>query len=143
MMMWADRLIDRKTIDYGNEYECSDNGTGSAVDHIPTDVILCDWHYEVRDTYPSTAYFQQKGFRVLPSTWHGANATRRFMDYARETATDRMIGHLFTTWVGAQDMCPALLGEGDSASLPAEAVKAAETLRNGVQWLKNPNGPQP
>ncbi|MDZ7316503.1 MAG: family 20 glycosylhydrolase, partial [candidate division KSB1 bacterium] len=51
MLMWGDRLIDGTVFDYG-EWESSKNGTAGAVDKIPKDIIICDWHYELRDSYP-------------------------------------------------------------------------------------------
>ena len=57
MLMWDDRLLEDKTMGYG-KWESSDNGTAPAIDQVPTDIILCDWHYELRDHYPSVSYFQ-------------------------------------------------------------------------------------
>jgi hypothetical protein len=51
MLMWGDRLIDAEKYDYG-EWEAAKNGTATAVDRIPKDIIICDWHYEVRAGYP-------------------------------------------------------------------------------------------
>jgi hypothetical protein len=45
MLMWADRLIDGNQFNLG-EWEASKVGTAPAVDKIPTDIILCPWHYE-------------------------------------------------------------------------------------------------
>ena len=74
MLMWADRLLDDKKFGYG-EWEASKNGTGPAIDMIPKDIIMCDWHYEKRpDGYPSVVYLQEKGFRMLPSTWRNKDA---------------------------------------------------------------------
>jgi hypothetical protein len=50
--MWGDRLIDGKKYDFG-EWEASTNGTAAAIDLIPKDIIVCPWHYELRDNYPS------------------------------------------------------------------------------------------
>jgi len=135
MLMWGDRLIDKKKIDYGGEYECSANGTAPAIDLIPKDIIICDWHYEMRNEYPSLPYFQEKGFRVLATPWKNLKATKSFIEYARKNKTDKMLGILFTTWVGAQDMCPALLGEGDQSKFDKMAVEAATTLKEGMKEL--------
>jgi hypothetical protein len=43
MLMWGDRLIDCLKYPYG-EWEASCNGTAAAVDLIPNDIIICDWH---------------------------------------------------------------------------------------------------
>jgi hypothetical protein len=59
MLMWGDRLLDDREMGYG-EWEASRNGTAAAVDRIPKDVVICDWHYEAREHYPSVAFFQSK-----------------------------------------------------------------------------------
>ena len=102
MLMWADRLLDDKKLGYG-KWEASANGTAGAVDNIPKEIILCDWHYETRkDGYPSVAYLQEKGFRVLPSSWRNKDAALAMLREARAKATPRMIGHICTTWTSAQ-----------------------------------------
>src|SRR5262249_46372919 len=76
MLMWADRLLDDEKLGFKyGKWEASQNGTGPAIDRIPKDIILCDWHYETRSNgYPSVAYLQEKGFRMLPSTWRNKEA---------------------------------------------------------------------
>jgi hypothetical protein len=123
MLMWADRLLDDKLFSYG-KWEASANGTGPAIELIPKDIIMCDWHYETRpEGYPSVAYLQEKGFRVLPSTWRNKAAALAMLREARRTATPKMLGHLCTTWVGAEGFCRALLGEQPAAK-PAPKVVA-------------------
>lgn len=139
MLMWGDRLIDRKQFDYGNDYDCSANGTAPAIDLIPKDIIICDWHYWTRKEYPSLRYFQDKGFRAMPATWRGLEATKAFIKYANKTRTKKLVGYLFTTWVGAQDMCPALLEEGDQSKLPEEAIQSTKALNEGMKMLKAKN----
>ncbi|RPI00513.1 MAG: hypothetical protein EHM72_08990 [Calditrichaeota bacterium] len=97
MLMWGDRLIDGRVYDYG-EWEASMNGTAAAVDIIPKDIIICDWHYEVRESYPSTEMFLQKGFRVLPAGWRNVEASRAFINYSLALGHSSMLGHLFTRW---------------------------------------------
>lgn len=99
MLMWGDRLIDATEIDYG-DWEASSNGTARAIDRIPKDIILCDWHYESREAYPSVPMFLENGFRVIPSGWREAEATRAFINYSLQYDDNpRMLGHLFTTWM--------------------------------------------
>jgi hypothetical protein len=97
MLMWGDRLIDAAQYDYG-EWEAAKNGTATAIDKIPKDIIICDWHYETRDSYPSIPMFIEKGFRVLPSGWKDIDATKAFITHNRQHAGPKMLGHLFTTW---------------------------------------------
>jgi hypothetical protein len=106
MLMWADRLIDATKIDYG-EWEASMNGTAQAIDRIPKDIILCDWHYEPRETYPSVPMFLEKGFRVLPTSWRNVEASRALIQYSMTLGNPRMLGHLFTRWSSARDSLAA------------------------------------
>jgi hypothetical protein len=137
MLMWADRLLDDKQFGYG-KWEASANGTGKAVDQIPKDIIMCDWHYETRSKgYPSVEYLQEKGFRVLPSTWHNKDAALAMLREAREKATPRMIGHLCTTWSGTQAICNALL-DGTPAEEPKPKTGAkgkAKRQRGGPREI--------
>ena len=97
MLMWGDRLIDGQKYDLG-EWEAAKNGTAAAIDMIPKDIIICPWHYEVRESYPSIPMFIAKGFRVLPTGWKNVDATKALTAYSRTQAGPKMLGHLFTTW---------------------------------------------
>jgi len=97
MLMWGDRLIDAGKIDYG-KWEASANGTAGAIDQIPKDIIICDWHYELRESYPSIPMFLKKGFRVWPAGWRKLEATKALVAYSRNLNNRKMLGHLNTTW---------------------------------------------
>src|ERR1043165_8412958 len=97
MLMWGDRLIDGVKFNLG-EWEASTNGTASAIDVIPKDIIICPWHYEVRESYPSIPMFIEKGFRVLPSGWKSVEATTALIGFNKSLAGPKMLGHMFTTW---------------------------------------------
>jgi hypothetical protein len=133
MLMWGDRLIDGAKTHYG-KWEGSENGTAPAIDHIPKDIILCDWHYEVRTSYPSVHTFQEKGFRVWPSSWKNKEAALAFLDDAHRDSSDRMLGQLCTTWIGAESLCRALVGEGQPAK-EAEADQVIAALRACMEKL--------
>ena len=68
MLMWGDRLLDAKTTGH-SRWEASTNGTAPAIDRIPTDIVVCDWHYGRQDDYPSIPLLQKKRFRVWPAGW--------------------------------------------------------------------------
>jgi hypothetical protein len=136
MLMWGDRLLDDKQMKYG-EWEASRNGTAPAVDLIPKDIIICDWHYELREAYPSVPYFQRKGFRVWPASWRQSQAAVALLEYSRKNASERMIGHLCTTWSGADQVARVLLGE-DAPSLKGakEIVSALRLCLEKLQETK-------
>jgi hypothetical protein len=97
MLMWGDRLLDDATTGYG-KWEAATNGTHPAIDLIPKDVIICDWHYTQRDDYPSIPLFLQKGFRVWPAGWKDVPTTEALIEFAQRHESERMLGHLCTTW---------------------------------------------
>jgi len=105
MMMWGDRLIDGTETGYGM-WEASKNETYPAIDLIPKDIIICDWHYEreyeTMRTYgfPSIRLFLDKGFRVLPTSFRDPKAVKSLIDQSLRSNSDRMLGHLCTIWKG-------------------------------------------
>lgn len=97
MLMWADRLLDGNETGYGS-WEASVNDTWKAIDTIPKDIILCDWHYLKRDSYPSMPLFLDKGFRVVACPWKEIEATEAFLEYVSEFDSEGFLGVLATTW---------------------------------------------
>lgn len=95
--MWADRLLDSKALGY-SEWEASRNHTAGAINRLPKDIVMCDWHYERRESYPSVPLLLQKGFRVWPSGWQPLEASKAFSHFARQETNPRMLGYLCTTW---------------------------------------------
>jgi hypothetical protein len=102
MLMWSDRLFDAKKYKW-DKWEASDYGTAAAIDMIPTDIILCPWHYEVHESYPSVPLFVEKGFRVLPASWKKVDAVKALIQASAKVDSPKMLGHLFTTWSGKID----------------------------------------
>jgi Glycosyl hydrolase family 20, catalytic domain len=97
MLMWGDRLIDSEKIKYGT-WEASANGTAAAIDSVAKDIIICDWHYELREAYESVPMFLEKGFRVWPASWRKPDAAKALVDYSRKFDHSKMLGHLNTVW---------------------------------------------
>jgi len=105
LWIWADRLLDAKTSGLG-EWEASANGTARAIDLIPKDVMLCDWHYE-RDV-PTPPYFAMKGFHVVTCPWKSSRlAVSQADDMAQWRSRspaelkERFEGVMQTVWSGA------------------------------------------
>jgi len=97
MLMWGDRLLDAKALGY-SEWEASKNGTFGALGLIDKDIIICDWHYEKQNRYPSLPIFVEKGVRVWPSGWQPLESTRAFSEFARSQTNALIVGYLCTTW---------------------------------------------
>jgi hypothetical protein len=105
LWIWGDRLIDGKTTGLG-EWEASYKNTARAIDLIPKDVMICDWHYERPD--PTPVYFAMNGFDVVTCPWKSAvSAVQQADDMIRWRATcsREMRGHfqgmVQTVWSGA------------------------------------------
>jgi hypothetical protein len=142
MLMWGDRLIDANVMDYDG-WSASRNGTAPAVDLIPKDIIICDWHYDKRADYPSLRYFLDKGFRVWPAGWNNVEATQALIACARREATERLLGHLGTTWVlEPGGFARALLGQQDPDRVTPRATQSAAAFRAAMEALASPAEPR-
>lgn len=102
LWMWGDRFIEAKrwSID---KWSASDNDTWPAIDKVPTDIIVCDWHYH---KVPATArYFIEKGFATVRSPWRDPRVALGHLEMMDALACDpnpevarRAWGVLATTW---------------------------------------------
>lgn len=115
LWIWGDRLLDGETTGIGI-WEASGNGTHPAIDLIPTDVVICDWHYERPD--PTAAYFAMKGFRVITCAWNQADVAVkqhqdmvRFKAHSNTTLADRYLGMMQTIWSPAESFMSAMDGQ--------------------------------
>ena len=105
LWIWGDRLLDGKVSGMG-EWEASINNTARAVDLIPRDVVICDWHYERADATP--AYFALKGLSVVTCPWtNPKSASQQLQDMLRFRAQSappmkpRFQGMVQTVWSDA------------------------------------------
>ena len=106
LWIWGDRLLDGRTTGLGM-WEASMNNTYRAIDLIPKDVVINDWHYE--SAVPTAAYFASKGFRVVTCPWRFPDVARQQLDMTllmREGSTDEMRGRfaglMHTVWSDAK-----------------------------------------
>lgn len=101
-MMWADMLIDPsrfkgKCFDRFGCYGGIPDKLGQAIDLLPKDIVMCDWHYEVAKEYPSINYLQTRGFNVLGTSKFPVN-TYLFTNYAQNTKSKNFKGMIGTCW---------------------------------------------
>jgi hypothetical protein len=127
LWIWGDRLLDGKVTGLG-EWEASFNNTAPAIDLIPKDVVICDWHYNRAE--PTAAYFALKGFRVVTCPWKNpGSAAQQVRDVARlrrqsnEVVAERVLGIVQTVWSGAN----SFLDEFDSFSRSEDPDREAKT----------------
>jgi hypothetical protein len=105
LWIWGDRLIDGKTTGIGM-WEASMNQTHRAIDLIPKDVVINDWHYERAD--PTAPLFAVKGFTVVTCPWNEAEVAttqvQNTLSYRRNATPemrDRFAGVMQTIWSDA------------------------------------------
>jgi len=107
LWIWGDRLLDGKTTGLGM-WEASMNNTHRAIDMIPKDVFICDWHYERPDK--TAVYFAMKGFKVAACPWRNPEVARvqvKDMIGFRNGSTPQMKenfqGIILTSWSSAKN----------------------------------------
>lgn len=88
--MWGDMLLDSRTwaSKVGNAHSrdrlFNSGATHLAVDMIPKDIHIVDWHYREKPRYPSIQYFREKGFQAIGCTWHDPKAAKAMAESVKE-----------------------------------------------------------
>ena len=105
LMIWGDRLLDGRTTGLG-EWEASYNYTWRAIDLIPKDVFICDWHYERADL--TGVYFATKGLSVASCGYRNPSICEqqirdmvRFRKQSSHETASHLQGYIHTVWSGA------------------------------------------
>lgn len=107
LWIWGDRMIDGKTTGIGM-WEGSYNNTYRAIDMIPKDVMICDWHYERPD--PTAVLFAMHDLDVATCSWQKPEVAlkqEKMLQDLREGATKEVKEHyrgmLHTVWTSAEN----------------------------------------
>lgn len=115
MWMWGDRFLDGDITGLG-KWEASANGTVAALQQVPRDIVICDWHYT--NAPPTALHFAVEGFSVVSSPKHrpaAALAQLELINHSRKNATpaiaSRMLGVLQTTWCDMGSFVKAYFGD--------------------------------
>lgn len=148
LWIWGDRLLDGATTGIG-EWEASRNDTQRAIDLIPKDVFICDWHYERAD--PTAAYFALKGFEVATCPWkNAATAVLQAQDLARlrqqgtKEVRGRVQGLIQTVWSGAGGFMDEMeRWRKDPASVTNQLSEARCFVRAFEELHRLTGGPSP
>ena len=107
LWIWGDRLLDGTATGLGM-WEASQNNTHQAIDMIPKDVVICDWHYERADK--TAVYFAMKNFNVITCPWRNPSLAitqlHDMISFRNESTLKmkpRFQGIMQTVWSGAPD----------------------------------------
>jgi hypothetical protein len=150
MMMWADRLNNAKAFGY-HAWEGDIWDTWKAVDLIPKDIIMTDWHYDMNEKgFAGIGALIEKGFTVIPAGWRSLKQTRFLLDEAlkhnkiaqdKSGAAGYLAGMLITCWREVSnemldDYLNALKArvrdeeKTDTVGIASSVVYMAEQLKN-------------
>lgn len=140
LFIWGDRLIDGKTTGLG-EWEASFNNTYRAVDMIPKDVTICDWHYDRADKTP--VYFAVKGLNVVTCPYHKAevvtNQLKDILNFRQQSSPEmkaRFQGIIQTVWTDADGFMDAFYGRKPEDKEANNTVNCFKVLYEEVLKIK-------
>jgi len=134
LWMWGDRFLDGKATGIG-QWEASTNGTAPAIDRVPKDIVICDWHYGKAHHTPR--YFAEKGFEVVACPWRKADVALGQLAHVRavragddKAVAAKALGMVQTTWCGFAPFLQAYRAQaGGAAPTPDSASEAARCFR--------------
>jgi hypothetical protein len=120
LWIWGDRLLDGHATGLG-EWEASTNGTHPAIDLVPKDIVVCDWHYERPDQ--TAVYFALKGLDVVSCSWRNPDVAAgqvrdmlRFRESSTPEMKKRFLGVTQTVWSGASRFLDEFYGRRPARS---------------------------
>jgi len=147
LWIWGDRLLDGETTGLG-EWEASKNDTFRAIDLIPQDVFICDWHYERAD--PTAVYFAIKGFHVVTCPWRNPQTAlqqlRDMLKFRQESSSamqPRFQGIVETVWSDAGSFLKdfyAPRATDDDKPVPRSPAVCFRRLFEEIHSLTTTNG---
>ncbi len=104
------------TVEVYKIVQSSFNNTHPAVDLIPKDVVICDWHYNRPDKTP--AYFTIKGLNVIACSWNKPEVAVQqvidavdFRKYSTTPMKERYLGVMETVWSSVSSFLSGYYGK--------------------------------
>ncbi len=141
LWIWGDRLLDGRTTGLGM-WEASMNQTHRAIDLIPKDVVINDWHYT--RAVPTAPIFAAKGFRVVTCPFRipqvavdQLKSTLMFKETSPPEMRDRFAGMMQTIWSSAGNFLDQFYGREDSGHRRGgDAVETFKTLFDEIAAIE-------
>jgi hypothetical protein len=140
LWIWGDRLLDGNTTGLG-EWEASQNGTDRAIDLMPKDVIICDWHYERPDQ--TAVYFALKGFQVVTCPWNNPTAAvaqvkdmLKFRQHSTAPVRNRLLGVVQTVWSGSNQYLDRFYGRREEQNTGKSDVQCFLKMYEEIGRIK-------
>ncbi len=139
LWLWGDRLLDGRATGLG-KWEGSFNNTHRAIDLIPKDVVICDWHYDIAS--PTAAYLALKGFEVISCSWNKPPVAAAQVDdmvglrtnnRQNKTLRGRFLGVMSTNWGGSDKFAERYR---QLKASPAEPTKDTASAANFIRMCE-------
>ncbi|MEW6751422.1 MAG: hypothetical protein AB1505_10660 [Candidatus Latescibacterota bacterium] len=128
--MWGDQLLPDHN--GGSPYF-----TAQAVDRVPKDILIADWHYDPSDQFPSIAYFREHGYAVIGCGWW---QPLNVWNLARVAVQEETLGFSGTSWWevsgfprSAEHQVAFVLGAENAWNPDRPGIEALE-YRPGTVW---------
>lgn len=108
--IWSDMLLDYNVWEskvgaaHSQDPIYNSGATHLALQSLPKDIIILDWHYGEKTDYASVNYFRGNGFRVVGSPWYNPLAAKAF---AASVKTYGGQGIITTDWGFLATLSPA------------------------------------
>jgi hypothetical protein len=122
--------------------------THLAIDKIPKDVQIIDWHYGMSKEYPSLKYFKEKGFAVYGCSWHDPKATESMVKSIYRYGANGIIGTDFgffsTLSPASTTLYASILGWSLKASVSGsdpDVLALADNLRADTAFISRNQEP--
>jgi hypothetical protein len=141
LWIWGDRLLDGKETGLGM-WEASMNQTYRAIDLIPKDVVINDWHYV--KAVPTASYFAVKGFKVISCPYRipevAVEQLEAILLYRKNSTPamkEKFAGVMHTTWSGTDEFMDQFYGKiSDEHKRGGSAVKCFLALFDEIGKLE-------
>ena len=141
LWIWGDRLIDGKATGMGM-WEASMNHTARAIDMIPKDVVICDWHYERPDH--TAPYFAMHQLDVVTCPYRKSDVALeqlenmvRYRTQSVPQMSSHFLGMMQTVWSPPGRFLNAWYGkEEESIRRGGSVVECFRTLFENINGLQ-------
>lgn len=141
--LWGDMLLDHDTWEkkVGSAHSDSPSfrsgPTHLALQQLPKDILILDWHYGEKKSYESIDHFRKNGYSVAGTSWHDANAARSFAESVRQFGADGIFSSDWGFWPTMSPAATTLYaqlcawsGQCSIDGSNSDVAALAETLRD-------------
>jgi hypothetical protein len=142
-LMWGDMLLDfgswESTVGsaHSGHPEYGSVTTAEAIDQLPKDIVILDWHYGEQPDYSSIGYFKDKGFQVWGIAWYrginGINMAKSVTKYKAEGVLGSDWGFWATLSPATTSLYPLVAGWSREAQVSGDGKDGVTALARGLR----------